>query len=311
MRRTHTLKELKLTYVALTLSIAAVAVTGASTILSALPNSTRINALVQEVDTLKQSNLGLKQQLEVERQNRARIDELDVGLTAVAAVLKVDRAELAKAIIAAKSAKAEVATRQSPPPGSQVAQTSQSHQLAAAENVAPGAASQQQDQRKQIVASTTAASPSTGDQSTPPVPKVSSDGATLSSTLGTDNPFAAPVDSYEAPATLTVASAAHAPESLSIEQVDAVLGKRISESWYKPAGAADGLSAIVQVRMARDGKVSAVKLTKASGNAAFDNSAISALKSIGAIDEVSRLSDADFKKGYAIRSIQFTPQMGG
>lgn len=305
------MKELKLTYVALTLSIAAVAVTGASTILSALPNSTRINALAQEVDTLKQSNLGLTQQLEVERQNRARIDELDVGLTAVATVLKVDRAELAKAIIAAKTAKSEVTARQSSAPVTQASQPSHSRQSAVAEKVTPGsAAAQRQDQSKQVASSESDTS-STGEQTAASGPKVSSDASNLSSTLGSDNPFATAGDSYDAPAALTVAAAAQAPESLSIEQVDAVFGKRLSESWYKPAGAADGLSAIVQVQMARDGKVSAVKLTKASGNAAFDNSAISALKSIGAIDEVKRLSDADFKKGYAIRSIQFTPQMGG
>lgn len=306
------MKELKLTYVALTLSIAAVAVTGASTILSALPNSTRINALAEEVDTLKESNLGLTQQLEMERQNRARIDELDVGLTAVATVLKVDRAELAKAIIAAKSAKSEVAARQSSATVTQASRPSHSHQSAVAEKAEPGtAAGQRQDQSKQITSANADTSSSTGEQTAAAGPKVSSDTSNLSSTLGSDNPFATAGDSYDAPAALTVAAAAQAPEPLSIEQVDAVFGKRLSESWYKPAGAADGLSAIVQVQMARDGKVSAVKLTKASGNAAFDNSAISALKSIGAIDEVKRLSDADFKKGYAIRSIQFTPQMGG
>ncbi|KQW19878.1 TonB C-terminal domain-containing protein [Pseudomonas amygdali pv. lachrymans] len=300
MRRTLTLKELKKTYVALTLSIAAVAVTGASTILSALPNSARINALAAEVETLNLSNASLAQQLEVERQNRARIDELDVGLTGIATVLKVDRAELAKAIVAARSAKAELVSRQSSASVTQVSQSSHSPQPnIAGQGVLGAPTSVSSDQRVPLAASTAATTATT-------VPEAKA----ISSTLGADNPFATPADSNEAPAALTVASNSHSPELLSIEQVDAVLGKRISESWYKPAGAADGLSAIVQLQMARDGKVFGVKLTKASGNTAFDNSAISALKSIGAIEEVKRLSDADFKKGYAVRSIQFTPQMG-
>jgi len=135
----------------------------------------------------------------------------------------------------------------------------------------------------------------------------------LAVNLTTDNPFATPTEVAEVATALSVTAALDSVAEIpvSIAQVDGVLAKRISENWYKPANAAANLSAIVQLKMQRDGKVASVKLTKASGDAAFDKSAINAINSIGFIDEVKRLSDADFQKGYASRSIQFTPQMGG
>lgn len=294
------MNELKLTFVALALAAGAVAVSTITAGLSVLPNSSSINALTQEVASLKESNKVLEQQLKRESQNRARIDELDVGLTAIATVLKIDRNELAKAISLAKDANGEARLKPAQHEQISIAAEHVTASASDARSPAPTASHVQKSNSLDEITTAIQAQPA----ATPPE-SVSID------SLGADNPFTALNDSSSSPASIAASKASEPKPLLSIDQVDGVLAKRISENWYKPAGVPDTINAIVQVKMARDGKVAAVKLTKASGNLAFDNSAISAIKSIGAIDEVQQLSDADFQKGYESRSIQFTPQMGG
>lgn len=286
-------------FVALTLAVGAVAVSTLAAGLSALPNSANINSLSQEVATLKASNKRLEQQLEVAIQNRSRIDELDVGLLAIATVLKIDRQELANAMAAAKGEDVAVTTLENGDSGA-IAVTAATAVIDKPQTQTASALNQGEASSSEAIADSQAPTPNR-------------EPIELAVALGSDNPFAAASEPVESPTALSVSVAPDpAPvRPVSIAQVDGVLAKRISENWYKPAGAAENLSAIVQLKMQRDGKVASVKLTKASGDAAFDNSAINAINSIGFIDEVQQLSDADFQKGYASRSIQFTPQMGG
>lgn len=294
------MKESKLTYIALTLAAAGAVVSLATAGLSTLPQGARINTLSQQVEAVTRDNKALQDQLETMRQDRTRIDELDVGMVALASVLKVDRVELAKAIAAAKSVKQA---------------TPHTAEVPAGQPQVPGAS--------QSASASSPAVASTKENDQPPAPKeppVHSDKAGQVASLGADNPFSGSPEANDPPTALTIAAAPQEPAPapvaaplppMTIQQVDGVLAKRISENWFKPAGVADNLSAIVQVNMHRDGKVASVKLAKASGSEAFDTSVISSIMSINALPEVQRLSDSDFKKGYASRAIRFTPQMGG
>lgn len=276
------MNESKLTYIALVLGGGALAVSVASAALSALPNSNKIAALAIEVADLRKQNTSLTDQLSIANQNRSRIDELDIGLTAMANVMNIDRQQLAKAMMEMKTADSMNGQ----------AQVNRAESLKA---VQPSPVSKQQ--------ATSPAGASAGKQS-------ASDPESL---IELDNPFAdAPTASIlaggEIPAPIAVVQSG-APK-LTIAHVDSILAKRISEKWFQPAGAAANLSALIQMKMTRDGKVDSVVLTRPSGNAEFDTSVINAVKSIGAIAEVQHLSDADFEKAYANRIIQFTPQMG-
>lgn len=294
------MKESKLTYIALVLAAAGAVVSFATSGLSTLPQGARINTLSQQMEALTRDNKALQDQLETMRQDRTRIDELDVGMVALASVLKVDRVELAKAIAAAKSVDQA---------------TPRTAEVSAGQPEAPGAS--------QPASASSPAVESTKENDQPPAPKeppVHSDKAGQVASLGADNPFSGSPEANDPPTALTIATAPQEPAPapvaaplppMTIQQVDGVLAKRISENWFKPAGVADNLSAIVQVNMHRDGKVASVKLAKASGSEAFDTSVISSIMSINALPEVQRLSDSDFKKGYASRAIRFTPQMGG
>lgn len=294
------MKESKLTYIALVLAAAGAVVSVATAGLSTLPQGARINTLSQQMEALTRDNKALQDQLETMRQDRTRIDELDVGMVALASVLKVDRVELAKAIAAAKSIDQA---------------TPRTAEVPAGQPQAPGAS--------QPASASSPALASTKENDQPPAPKeppVHSDKAGQVASLVADNPFSGSPEDNDPPTALTIAAVPQEPAPapvaaplppMTIQQVDGVLAKRISENWFKPAGVADNLSAIVQVNMHRDGKVASVKLAKASGSEAFDTSVISSIMSINALPEVQRLSDSDFKKGYASRAIRFTPQMGG
>lgn len=295
-----------MTYIALALSVGAIAIGAVTAGLSALPNTSKIDALTAEVVKLREQNETFQSQLRATSENRTRINELDIGLTAMATVMNIDRNELAKAITAAKAQEASVA--QAPAQGAAVTSGIQKpvEVLAPAAQLPDQQALPSNDSREKLasqVAGAGAGAVQPGEQT----PQLVAD-------TESDNPFAAALDgaggaSSDTPPPLAIASAPAQP--LTIEQVDSVLAKRISEKWYKPSGAAADLYAIIQIKMTRDGKVASVNLTKPSGSDAFDTSVISAVKSIVAIDEVQRLSDDDFQKAYASRSIQFTPQMGG
>lgn len=322
------MKDSKLSYLALTCSVGAVVLCSVSSMLSVFPNSSKIDALSHQVQTLTDENTRLVAAAAAGGENRMRINELDVGLTALANVMKIDRTELARAIAAAKAGQEADASADQPPQHSVQPEVSRTAPvLAAAQpNVAPESDKPAQPQEQAIVSAQ--GNPVSGEahgHNNPPqqvdkrkvtaaqaAPQPESNVGSAS-LLGADNPFVSPSDTSSAggavPSALEVA--ASKPEAITIAQVDGVLGKRLSSNWYKPAGAADDLSTIVQLKMSRDGKVATVRLSKSSGNSAFDNSAINAVKSIGTIDEVRQLSDADFQKAYASRSIQFTPQMGG
>lgn len=292
----------KLSYLALVLSAGALAVCAATAGLSALPNNSNISKLQQQVDALTKSNTELTAELESGIDNRHRIDELDVGLTAITQVANIDPEKLARAIGAIKAADAKRAIS-TPLPGE-----SESHQADVA--VAPTAP-------QQVPAPTAKPQPAPGPATASPKEESQQvEQAIAASSESTSyNPFAPSAEkavSEEIAAPLSVASEKTAPApALSIAQVDGILAKRISEKWYKPANAKDNLSAVIQIKMSRDGKVASTKIVKASGDEAYDTSVINAVNSIMAIKEVAQLSEADYKKAYASRSIQFTPQMGG
>ena len=300
------MRESKLTYIAIALSAGAFAVSIGTAGLSALANSSKIDKLSVEVATLRTENERIKPQLATLAENRSRIDELDIGLTALASVANIDRAKLATAIASARNSDARVADEigAANEPAETSKKTVGEPVDAPASLTVPAhevSLPKQAVKADQVSASAASALPKPSQRVLAAAPEALE-----------DNPFAADsgTSNKASGEVMTLAISTESGKNLSIAEVDGILGKRISEKWYKPAGAREELSAIVQVKMSRDGKVTSVKLSKASGNEAFDTSVISAVQSIVAIDEVRRLSDADFKKAYENRSIQFTPKMG-
>ena len=311
------MKESKLSYIALALSVGAAAFSGVSGILSVLPNSSKIDALTEQVQVLTEQNKRLSAIVSEVDMNRIRINELDLGMTAFANVLKIDRRELAKAfnsLKAQQAADAKAATaaqRSSEDKGSSTTTQPAEHQPVPV--VSQEMATQEAPEPStSIEAISTSASAPSQQHSKPAQPAQHTSEPSNSATplMGADNPFSAGLDNTSAAGDVAQALAVVPALAKSIAQVDIVLGNRLSSSWYKPAGEIEGLSTLIQLKMTRNGKVASARIAKSSGNSIFDNSALSAVKSIGTIEEVGQLSDADFKKAYESRPIQFTPQMG-
>ena len=97
----------KLNYLSLVLAAGAVVVSVATAGLSVLPNSSNISRLQQQANSWEQEKATLVAQLAGGHDNRARIDELDVGLTALAQVANIDHEKLGKTIGAIKAADAK------------------------------------------------------------------------------------------------------------------------------------------------------------------------------------------------------------
>ncbi len=106
------------------------------------------------------------------------------------------------------------------------------------------------------------------------------------------------------------ADAARLPE-LTIDDVDGLLVKRISDNWSMPPGDISDLRTELVLKLGRDGAMNTVSVTKSSGNRIFDDSAVGAIMRIKAIPEVAALTDELYQLGYASRNIVFTPELGG
>lgn len=233
-----------------------------------------------------------------------RVGELDIGLTALARVAKVDPIELSKGIALEReriNSESKSADKPSAPADSTPAPAATAGSL-------PGLAPAQDAVPQAKVAGP--AQPMTSPPGHAPETATEQDAAL--ELQGGDNPFAKLTEEIQAESKATAKPLAIAvkAEPVTVEKVDALLAKRISESWVKPAGKIDDLSVAVEIRLGRSGNIADAKVLQSSGSKDFDASALAAIRAIGRIEEVSQLSEEDYQAAYAKRSILFTPELG-
>ncbi|AYC32187.1 cell envelope integrity protein TolA [Pseudomonas cavernae] len=104
-------------------------------------------------------------------------------------------------------------------------------------------------------------------------------------------------------------------QALADEQGDQVAGslddliiKLVSEQWQRPPSARNGMSVEVLISMLPDGTITNASVTRASGDAPFDNSAVAAVRNVGRIPEMQQLDRATFDQMYRQRRIIFKPE---
>ena len=231
----------------------------------------------------------------------ARVDELDAGMVALVKVSGVDGselrkvmaselAEMRKAAVAEESVAPEVAKVANEPPTLSVQVFEPEKRPAVAQSPAPAPA-------PASVASTEKAA------SSPKSPESGEDFEAIVKSLQSDPAQASPLNNQQGENKPSL--------PLTIADVDAILVKRISEQWHKPAGVTKKMTVEIHIKMSRDGKLDKVDVTRSSGLEVFDRSAVTALKSIGIVKEVAQLDDATFDKAYRSRTILFSPEMMG
>lgn len=234
-----------------------------------------------------------------------RVGELDIGLTALARVAKVDPIELSKGIAQEReriSSESKAADKPSTSAESEPAPAATAGSL---QGTAPVESAVSQAKAEEP------AQPMLPPPAPAPDEPMGVQNAALELQEG-DNPFAplteeAQAESRAAAKPLAIAVKA---DPVTVEKVDALLARRISESWVKPAGKIDDLSVAVEIRLGRSGNIADAKVLQSSGSKDFDASALAAIRAIGRIEEVSQLSEEDYQAAYAKRSILFTPELG-
>ncbi len=88
---------------------------------------------------------------------------------------------------------------------------------------------------------------------------------------------------------------------------DDLIRIRAAEGWTRPPGTSSNMRVSLQINMLPDGTITSVSVAQSSGNSAFDNSAVAAVKNIGRLVEMQKLSAADFNP-YRSFKMTFTPE---
>jgi len=90
--------------------------------------------------------------------------------------------------------------------------------------------------------------------------------------------------------------------------LDDLIIRLVSEQWQRPPSARNGMSVEVLIEMLPDGTVSNASVTRSSGDAPFDNSAVAAVRNVGRIPEMQQLDGATFNAMYRQRRMIFKPE---
>lgn len=64
------------------------------------------------------------------------------------------------------------------------------------------------------------------------------------------------------------------------DKYQALIRERLKQAWYPPSSANENMTARLQITLLPTGELASVKLVGSSGNTAFDNSALSAVRSL-------------------------------
>lgn len=88
---------------------------------------------------------------------------------------------------------------------------------------------------------------------------------------------------------------------------DELIKRRAAEGWARPPTAHQGLNVKLRVSLLRDGTIQSVTVEKASGDRAYDQSAVNAVRNIGVLPETLEMSSSEYAK-FAEFSIVLTPQ---
>jgi colicin import membrane protein len=90
--------------------------------------------------------------------------------------------------------------------------------------------------------------------------------------------------------------------------LDDLIIKLVSDNWTRPPSARNGMSVEVQMDMLPDGTITGANVTRSSGDAAFDGSAVSAVRKVGRIPEMQQLDRKTFDQLYRQRRAVFKPE---
>ncbi|HWV09654.1 cell envelope integrity protein TolA [Pseudomonas sp.] len=90
--------------------------------------------------------------------------------------------------------------------------------------------------------------------------------------------------------------------------LDDLIVMLVSQQWRRPPSARNGMSVEVLIEMLPDGTITNASVSRSSGDAPFDNSAVQAVRNVGRIAEMQQLDRATFDQLYRQRRAVFKPE---
>lgn len=90
--------------------------------------------------------------------------------------------------------------------------------------------------------------------------------------------------------------------------LDDLIISLVSQQWRRPPSARNGMSVEVAIQMLPDGTITNASVTRSSGDPAFDNSAVAAVRNVSRIPEMRQLDRATFDRMYRQRRMIFKPE---
>jgi len=89
--------------------------------------------------------------------------------------------------------------------------------------------------------------------------------------------------------------------------LDDLIIQLITANWNRPPSARAGMSVEMRIQMLPDGTIIDASITRSSGDAMFDSSAVAAVRNVGRIPQFAQLDRATFDRLYRQRSVIFKP----
>lgn len=97
-------------------------------------------------------------------------------------------------------------------------------------------------------------------------------------------------------------------DSVTAQSYVAIMAQRIEQNWSRPPSARTGMKCELQIQLVPTGEVVNVIVINGSGNAAFDRSAVAAVKKIGRFDELQKVPSDVFEQYFRQVTLVFNPQ---
>lgn len=97
-------------------------------------------------------------------------------------------------------------------------------------------------------------------------------------------------------------------DDVSTKSYEELIAERVRQNWSRPPSARNGMTAVLEIRMLPTGQVMGVRVTKSSGDPAFDRAAEQAVKRVDRFEEVKNIPPDIFEKYFRQFLFTFRPE---
>lgn len=97
-------------------------------------------------------------------------------------------------------------------------------------------------------------------------------------------------------------------DDVNTKSYEELIAERVRQNWSRPPSARNGMTTILEIRMLPTGQVMGVRVTRSSGDAAFDRAAEQAVKRVDRFEEVKNIPPDIFERYFRQFLFTFRPE---